>query len=174
MVSESIVSFGTSGHCWTVGHREPESAVWHFQSSTKITILGGELGALGPGPFSKPKNCRSNTTNCNFRPGFEFSNPNMTDDIPTYKFKHLSQHFPLLFIGTDGMYPIPLGCRVYPIHRGLGFNAPRGRATPSCHHHGGQSLQFRSVQILNMTQLEPASTNRPIPCSTAAITSPQK
>ena len=143
MVSESIVSFGTSGHCWTVGHREPESAVWHFQSSTKITILGGELGALGPGPFSKPKNCRSNTTNCNFRPGFEFSNPNMTDDIPTNKFKHLSQHFPLLFIGTDGMYPIPLGCGVYPIHRGLGFYAPQGRATPSCHHRGGQSLQFQ-------------------------------
>ena len=93
----------------------------------------------------------------------------MTDDIPTNKFKHLSQRFPLLFIGTGGMYPIPLGCGVYPIHRGLGFYAPQGRATPSCHHHGGKACSFRSalrqtktkqpndVQILNMTQLEPAN-----------------
>ena len=145
-----------------------------FNPLQKSRFWGESSGHWAQDPSQNQKTCRSNTTNCNFRPGFEFSNPNMTDDIPTNKFKHLSQHFPLLFIGTDGMYPIPLGCGVYPIHRGLGFYAPRGRATPSCHHHGGKACSFRSVQILNMTQLEPASTNRPIPCSTAAITSPQK
>ena len=41
-----------------------------------------------------------------------------------------AQHFPLLFISTSGMYPILIGCGVYPIRQWLGFYAPQLRATP--------------------------------------------
>ena len=142
MVSESIVCFETSGHCWAVGHREPESAVWHCQSSTKTAILGGELGALDPKPFSKPKNCRSNTTNCNFRPGFEFSNPNMPDDIPTNKSKKCTAFSPV-FNRYKWNVPHSTWVRSLPHPPGARFYAPQPRATPMMSPSWGQSLQFK-------------------------------
>ena len=91
--------------------------------------LGGRARGIGPRTLFKIKNCRSDTTNCNFRSGLEFSNPNMPDDIPTNKLQKCTV-LPLLFRSTSGMYPIPLGCRVYPIRGGLDFYAPQPRATP--------------------------------------------
>ena len=125
-----------------VGHQEPESAVWHCQSSTKTAILGGELGTLGPEPFSISKNCRSDTTNCNFRPRLNFPILTCQTTSQPINFKN-AQHFPLLIIRASGMYPIPLGCGVYPIRQGLSFYAPQPRATPMMSPSWGQSLQFK-------------------------------
>ena len=41
--------------------------------------------------------------------------------------------------------PIPLGCGVYPIRRGLGFTPRSFGQPPWCHHHGGKACSLRSA-----------------------------
>ena len=68
-----------------------------------------------------------------------------------------AQHFHLFFVGTSGMYPIPLACGVYPIRRGLSVSPCSPGWPPWWWHHGAKTKEPNDVQILNITQLESAS-----------------
>ena len=56
------------------------------------------------------------------------------------------------------MYPIPLGCGVYPIRRGLGFYAPQQKARSlRSALRQTKTKEPNNVLILNMTQLQSAN-----------------
>ena len=124
MVSESIVCLETSGHCWAVGHREPESAVWPCQSSTKTAILGGELGALGPGPSSKPqKTVDPILQTAIFGQDLNFPILTCRTTSQPINLRKCTAFSPVFYRYKWNACPVPLGlgCGVYPIRRGLGF-----------------------------------------------------
>ena len=52
------------------------------------------------------------------------------------------QHHPPRIVNKRNL-PQPPGRRVYPIHWGLGFNAPRPQATPMASPPWGQSMKFK-------------------------------
>ena len=116
-----------------------------------------ELRSLGPGPFSNQKSVDPILQTAIF--GQDLNFPILTCQMTSQPMNlKNAQNFPLLFIGTSGMYPIPLGCGVYAIRRGLGSPGDQ------------KSLQFkvrappdqnktakRHPNPINMTQLESAS-----------------
>ena len=55
VVPESIVSFGTSGHCWTVGHRSPKVPFGTFNPLQKSRFLGESSGHWARDPFQNHK-----------------------------------------------------------------------------------------------------------------------
>ena len=147
--------------CWAPG-------AWKCRLALSILYKNrdswGRARGIGPGTLSKPWNCRSNTTNCNCQPGFEFSNPSMTDENAVISLKIYHSIFPIVYRHRWNVSH-SAWVRSLPHPPGVGFYAPQGRATPSSHHHGGKACSFRSalcqtktkqpnnVQILNMTQL---------------------
>ena len=163
MVSESIVCFETSG----LGHGSPKVPFGTVNPLQRPRFFGESSGHWTQNPFQNPPKCRYNVTNCNFRPGFEFSNPNMPDGIPTNKSKD-AQHF-TCFYRYKWNVPHSTWVRNFPHPPGARFYAPQPRATPMMSPSWGQSLQFKvrappdqkkepnDVQILNMTQHESAS-----------------
>ena len=138
MVSESIVCFETSG----LGRGSPKVPFGTVNPLQSLRFLEESSGHWTQNPFQNQRNCRSSTTNCNFRRGFEFSNPNMPDDIPTNKSKKCTAFSPVFLKVQVECTPFHLGAEFTP-SAGARFYAPQPRATPMMSPSWGQSLQFK-------------------------------
>ena len=142
MVSESIVCFETSGHCCELGTGSPKVPFGTVNPLQKPRFLGESSGHWAQNPFQYQKTVDPILQTAIFGQDLNFPILTCQTTSQPINFKN-AQHFPLLIIRANGMYPIPLGCRVYPIRQGLSFYAPQPRATPMMSPSWGQSLQFK-------------------------------